>query len=424
MKKNIFMLAALFSVGLAMTSCSSSDDNDGTNPVDKGFLEYPYSTLSVADQKLKLSAEGESTIKKMEGLASEESVKLLESFANIQDGLFDLLDANITTLSTEETIVKLSKYYGEYVWNVETETWSKSDKLDVTDKFIAIFPANDQDENNTAKIEATAVASNVTINENEIPSNVVANLYVSDKKTGEITAEATGISESTFVETGKVNANLGAYTLTSTVDKKGNNNTVKLNFSKGTDAIINGSVDLAATITQAMLDSGDLSSAGDGNVLIKINDNVAIVGYVDGKALIPEMDAMDLEYDNIHNKYPWGEGKDGDIAKEELALSKKKIEIINKYSNLALVSTTEKYKIAKVTLDLDIKEVQATSSKKDGKDKYGNDNYVTYTYTDYDTNNQLIFTFNDDTKVEASVFFGTGFDKVITAWDKFIALFN
>lgn len=420
MKRNIFILAALFSAGLAMTSCSSDDDKDSND--NKDYLNYPYSALSIADQKLKLSTDGESTIKKIEGLASEESVLLLESFANIQDGLLDLLDVKVTSRSTEETVVKLSKYYGEYVWDVKTGTWSKSEKT-VTDKFVAIFPAKKQDTKNTGKIEATATSSNVNINGNEIPSKVVANLYVSDKKTGEITAEATGINESTFVETGKIKANLGGYNLISTVDKKGNNNTVKLDFTKGSDQIIDGSADLVATITQEMLDAQNYSSVADGNVFIKIDNNVTIVGYIDGKSLIPAMDAIDLEYDKVYNKYPWGDGKEGERSKEELALDKKRVDIINKYTNLALVSTAEKYKIAKVTVDLDIKETQETGVK-NIKDDKGNTTQTKYTYTNYNTENQLIFNFNDNTKVEASVFFGSGFNKVITAWDNFIALFN
>lgn len=403
MKKYIFALGLALSVGFTFSACSDDDDKGGNGGGDpKSLLEYPYSTLTEADQKKKLSQEGESTIKLMQALPDEASVKLLDSFSAIGDELFYVLgETESPSQSALRSTTVLSEYAGKYEWNAKTQAWDKStDK--VTDKLIAIFPAKRGGTANDGKIEVTKVDSKQTIDDVVIPSNVSAKLFVSDKQVGELTADAAGINESTLVETAKVNIALGAYRFVTDINKKGSQNVVQSIFVKGSDAILSIAADLQAAITVEMLEKEDVSSIKDGNFTIAIVKDLVIAGYVDGKSLAPEIKKISDEKDALDNQYPWT----SDLEKKLLELKKKEVEAINKYSNLALVSTTEKYKVAKVTFDLDIEE------------------YPMSNYTQYDTEIKLVLNFNDKTKVDADVFFGTGFNKVVTMWEDLIAKFN
>lgn len=322
-----------------------------------------------------------------------------------------------------ESIIKLSKYHGEYTWDAETEDWVKSDK-EVTDKLIAIFPATRTSKSNDGKIEVKASASSTVIENHEIPSNVVADFYVANSKKGEMTLEATGVSESSFVETAKLNMALGMYNLTADVDKKGNKNTAKVNFTKGDDAILSAFADLEAIITAENLDKEDISSVKDGNFVITIAKDLAIAGYVDGKSLLAEINKIEEEEEAAYESYDWTGGKLGEYEKALLDLAKRKVAAFNAYTNLALVSTSEEYKVAKVSFELDIEEYEATGyydKNQDGEIDY---NTEKYNYTVYYTSEMYILNFNDDTKVEASVFFGEGFDKVVKMWEDFVEKFN
>lgn len=422
MKKHFFTFAAILFASFALFSCSSSDKEDVTDP--KELLNYPYSKLSVADQKIKLAAEGEATMKQLEALPNEKSVKLLESFNEISEGLFSLLGDTPETYALK-AVTKLSKYYGEYEWDATNEEWNKT-KNNVTNKLVAIFPSSKASKTNDGKMEITATASTVEINGHEIPSGVVAKLFASNKQEGEITATSTGINESSYVETADVIAALGAYKLVLDIDKKGNKNQAKVEFTKGSDLIINADADLDAVITAEMLSKDDVSTVKDANVVAKIAKNLAAAGYVDGKSLLPELDRIEQAQDELYNKYPWNSGKLKELEEEYLALEKERIEVLNKYSNLALVSTSETYKIAKITFALEVQKYERTGYTYDlDKDGYPIwETEKTYKYTSYETDDKVILNFNDETKVDADVFFGTGFSKIIAMWDNFISQFN
>lgn len=422
MKKNFFILTAIVFASFGLFSCSSSDDNGGKEDP-KELLDLPYSTLSVADQKKKLSSQGEATIAKLQDLPNEASVELIASFNEISEGLFYLLEETPVKSKAAESIIKLSKYYGEYAWDAKTEEWTKSDK-EVTDKLIAIFPSSRKATSNDGKIEIKATASNVVIENNEIPSNVVADLYVSNSKKGAITLNTTGINESSFVETANLNVLLGSYNLTADVDKKDNKNSAKMNFTKGSDAIIKASADLEAKITAEILDREDLSSVKDANLVITIAEDLAIAGYVDGKSLLAEFDKIEKEEDIEKENYQWDGGKLAEYEQAMLDFAKRRITALNKYSNLALVSTSEEYKVAKVTFDLDIYEYESTGYfDKDGDGEIDYEEEM-YKYTAYYTSEMYILNFDDKTKTEASVFFGEGFDKIAKMWNDFILKFN
>ena len=421
MKKNIFAIVAILFAGFAFSSCSSDKDEPEISRAEE-LLRLPYSTLQVADQKKKLSAEAEVVMKSMEGLTTDKSVKLLASFNEINSGLFDLLESPSADANLLKSIVKLSSYFGEYTWDAATEEWVKSDKV-VADKLVLLFPAVKGAATNDGKIEVKAITSTVIINGREIPSNVVADLFVSDKKEGVITAIATGINESTFVETADVVATLGAYKLVVDVDKKGAKNEAKMQFTKDNGVILDAAANLEANITAAMLENEDVSSVSDGNFVATVTNNLAGAGYVDGKTLAPILKKIEDAQEAVYGNYDYYDGKEGEREAKYLALEQEKIAAMNAYSNLGLVSTTETYKVAKVAFELFVEKRERTAQIKE-KNEAGETIYKDYKYTAYDTEEIIVLYFNDNTKVTADVFFGTGFDKIFNMWNEFVGKFN
>lgn len=425
MKKNFYLPVAILFASFVLFSCSSSDDEQNGNG--SGLLNLPYSDLSVPDQKKKLAAEGESTIQKMQDLPNEASLKLLDSFSGIAADLFTVLgEKNLRSNEVQpgkpisdyfglQSVGQLANYYGAYEWNLITRQWEKTNK-DVGEKLIAVFPAQKDQATNNGRMEIVA-SSSITIEGKEIPTNMVAELYVNDKKEGEILLTSTGVNESSFFDTANLSVSLGStYKLVADANKTGGKNVVKMDFTKGSFSILSAQADLEAVITREMLDEEIYSSIKDANIQITIADNIAAVGYIDGKNFIAEMNKIEAEEDKIYEDYSQWKGKLGERENALLELERRRIAAMNTYTNLALVSISEEYKVAKISFELDVEETTRTD--------YVDWPNGEYKYTAYNTSEVIILNFNDETQVEAEVFFGAGFDKLMKVWEDFIARFN
>ena len=392
--KKIFLVVAV-ALSALMVSCSSSD-NDEPKPNVESLLKLPYSTLSPADQKTKLAAESETVLKQVEGLPNEASVKLLASFSEIFKELYYLLedgesqDDVVIPRTNAETLVLLSEYYGQYEYG--DEGWEKT--KDLTDKLVAIFPATKESSKNDGMIEVTAEASDITINENQLPKKAVGTFYVDNKKVGDASLNTTGISKTNIIETANVKANLGVYTASVDVNKKGSANVIAAKFQNGNNVILNLNADLVANVTVDNLNNDNYASIKDGNFSMNLGDDLVLVGFVDGATLAPALEKIEAEMDKLYDS-PWSLDRDRLYSE----LEKKQIDVINQNSNVALVSTKEGYKIAKASLHL----------------------YVANDY--YYTETALVLSFSDNTDVAADVFFGSGFSKVVdqinSIWNKF-----
>lgn len=423
MRKFLIKPVAISIAAITMFSCSSKDDDlSGAHPQD--LLKLPYSTLSIADQKKKLSAEGESTINLVKDFSNEKSAILLSSFNKKANALYELLNAQPQRSNINRAVVQLANYHGEYIWDAKTSMWTKSEK-EVTDKLVALFPADFKSTTNNGKIEVKALSKTV-IQGNEIPTNVVAELFVADTKEGEISAVATGVNESTFAETARIDVKLGAYKLEVDADKKGSKNTAKGEVAKNAQSIFSFYSDLAANISQQMIDSEDISSVGDGNASLTISNDLAAAGYVDGKSLLPELKRLDDAQESLWDEYYTGKINAGEAEKQQLELDKSRVNAINKFSNLALVSTVERFKVAKISVELEIEEDPRVGYiyKRDENGNIIWDDYETYEYVEYYTEEIFVLHFDDKTTVEASVFFGEGFDKLVKMWEDLVVTFE
>lgn len=290
---------------------------------------------------------------------------------------------------------------------------------------MALFPADFKSTTNNGKIEVKALSKTV-IQGNEIPSNVVAKLFVADVKEGEIAAIAIGINEATFAETARIDVQLGAYKVGVDADKKGSQNKAKGEVTKNAQSIFSFYSDLAANITQQMINSEDIPSVQDGNASLTIGNDLAAAGYVDGKSLLPKLKRLDNAEASLWQEYDAGKITIEEAEKQQLELEKSKVNAKNNFPNIALVSTSERYKLAKISVKLEIEENTGVSRiyKKDENGDNIWDDYETYEYTEYYTEEIFVLHFDDKTTVEASVFFGEGFDKLVKMWEDLVITFE
>lgn len=429
--RNFFLTtAAILLASSCFYSCSDSDNGTGGGvDIDK-VLEYPYSKLTPEEQKKKLVNDGREISTQITGIADESSTKALYSLTEISESLISLLDNDadeltpVKALKTEDLIVKLSKYTGAYTWDSAKEEWKKDADAD---NLVLVFPAYKGDTKTQGKLELVAKSSGVVIDNHEVPSKIDAVIYVANKKEGSIQVVATGINEVKIVETADMNISLGDYLLASDINKKGSKNKANLEFSKNSTALIKGYIDLAGEITAEVLEDEDFSNFDNGNLSLALSDKLALVGFVDIKSLFSAEERIGKQIDAIYVAYKnegdvlWNEYKEGKITGDEYVTKREElfkshmdkakvykleeIELYNKYTNIALASTSEKYKVASVFFEFD----------NEGWDDYG---------WFYDDCRIIYLKFNDETRITPDVFFGEGFTSVVNIWNDFLEKFN
>lgn len=429
MRKLFLTTTAILLAVTCFYSCSDSDNGKGGGKEVDKILEYPYSKLTPEEQKKKLVNDGQEISKQITGIADESSMKALNSLVEISGGLISLLEGtddlpNAKAATAEDVIVKLSKYTGAYTWDSAKEEWKKDADAE---NLVLIFPAYKGDTKTQGKLELSATASGVLIDNNEIPSKIEGTIYVANKKEGSIFFTATGIDKSKVVETADMTISLGNYNLAADVNKKSSKNELNLGFGNGTNSIITGYADLTANITVEMIENEDLASLGDGNFSLILSDKLALVGFVDVKSLIAEEQRIDEAIDVIYEAYKEAQStlseeyykenitSDEYYAKrEELFKSYKdkvkplkveEAELNNKYTNIVLASTSEKHKIASLYFEFD----------NASWDEYG---------WFYDDCRVMYLKFNDETRVAPDVFFGDGFTSVVNIWNAFFEKFQ
>lgn len=273
---------------------------------------------------------------------------------------------------------EIADLYGEYVWNADDEEW---DYISNPDSIIVKYPATKAGESNNARIVITA----------DIPAgaepyakvDVKAEIYVDDKVEGTITSAPTQVSIDKYPATAPTTITLGEYVMD--IDaKRGKPNTTSFTFKKDKETLFEGSA-----IIDADLDA-------ENPVLGKSSAEVIIWGQYTVKG---EGDIVKFrkEREEIREKYNYDdEGEEGKKMYEEIAAS---------FNN----------NVEARLYDSDDKEVATVTLRAKIDDEYGD-------YTFYTTGG--VFEFFDDSRVDVDVYFGTGFEDVIKAWQDFIGKLN
>lgn len=359
MKKLLLTALSLFCLTFVFVSCSSDDDNGGVNG--GKYENTPYSKLTAEAQKEKLSDDAISFLTEMDGLADVKSLNVLKAFYGICNtyGGPDLPNSP----AAGKDVIYINDFYGKYTFNPTTGEWNKTASAD---KLVLSFPVS---ETSNGEITATGVASNIEADSIQIPRELNAKVYQDSKEVGSVQVKANLANLESIPSSASVKFTLDSYEFTTSVTK-GGTNTASMKLTKGSKVLVDGKASLVANLDELVDDNAN--SIKVGNVEISLLDKLALAGKVDFPNLAKAQYVVEETLQEGTKAYA-----------EAMAAAQ------NKYAKLDLVSTKEGTKIAKVTSI-------AVSSP----------------YGWYNTVDALQF--NDSTIVQGDVYFGEGFDTVIS----------
>ena len=394
---------------LFIVACKNGPSPD--RPDIDAYNNYPYSSLTVEQQKDKLADESDAILKNLKDLPNADGVKVLKSFFNLLEQSTPEME-EVLDYDKNKNIINVKDMNGEFTWNAATESWSKKA---LSNKVVFNFPVNNSTSNN-GKVEITGTGSgkqeNVDGGKIELPKDAKFTAFLSNKEVASIEVKATDPNIDNIAKDASVKVALGNYVI-STSAKKDTDSKVSSTFSfkSGSnvilDAILSSTIDWEYIYEYERYMGYDYETwesiyetVKDTTIMLdyqvaelNIGNNLAIVGYVNVKEMNKKLDEIYEKYDNL----PWNE-----VNRE--AETKEKVAVYNANMKMTLVSKKDKCKIATLKF-ICVTEI---------------DDYDGYKYFYMEP----VFVFNDKTEVSAETFFSTGFNKVIGAWMDFLESFN
>jgi hypothetical protein len=270
-----------------------------------------------------------------------------------------------------EDIITIKDFFGKYTWN--NGAWDESESAD---KAVLEFPVGSA----TGRIEATGVSSEYSIEEEgvnvQFPKQLTVKIFYNNAQCGSIEANGDALTandEFGVPATASLTITIDGYTIAQTFTK--GDATAKLTLKNGDNTLVAATAKLDGNI-DSIVDNDRYIPEGT-NFSMTLMDNLMLVGKVDIASMNKEMDALDNA--------------------DEESYDKGYVEAFNKHVEIYLASTKDKTKIAKLLLKL----------VDNGDGEYNADFYLK---------------FNDETEVEAVVYFTEGFDAVIENFEDFMEL--
>jgi hypothetical protein len=456
------LLLALVAAQLT-TSCSS--DNSETDEVTSenlneqiaNLVKQPYSKLTPGEQKIKLEAEANEMLLEMDKSKTSGAVEAIQNLGN----LLDISSVDIFNGKNDnqiEDILNVSGVYGIYTWNSTKKIWIKTTS---TTELKFLFPAKTTTTSNNATLSSKAISSDIKVklkdtygnwvynpNTNEytqtpsindeffLPTSVDANLTIDNAQaaTFAIKAKYSNEKETPDDFSYKMILNDGyAYGISS---KKGDTNTVESAFTYKEKNLVKFTVGSTAKI-DALIDDNDalVSYRGTANGLVELMDNFVIVANIDITGL--GNDEAALEKSLAYPDYPDYESPKADFkayytAKNTYYKKYSEGNVVNSNKNVKLILVSKKdgtkiadifYRSEKGYSYIDQIPVWIINSYyTNGGYWSSNGNGEAITIQQYDE--VLYLKFNDNTEVEMSAYFSTGFDKLETKFEDFLKSFD
>ena len=388
------------------------------------YDKYPYSSLSIEEQKDKLAAESDAILSSLNGLQNEDGIKVLKSFFYLlNQSYLDIED--VLDFDEDSYIINVKDMNGEFTWNTTTESW---DKKALSGKIIFNFPVETSTTNN-GKVEITGAGSGnkgdyYIDGESgliEIPKNLKLVVSLSSKEVASYELKATDPNVDNIVNDATVKIALGNYVISTNTQKEADSKVSStLSIKAGSNVIIDAI--LSSTINweyvyeyetsislqwddkkqnwvvyDSETETDTIITLDFQNVELSIGSDLAIVGYVNLKEMNSQFDKISKKYRDTYGYDPWYWT---DTTKE--AAIKEEVAAYNANIKMILVSKKDKYKIASLKFGYTT-------------ETYGSSKYFYI---------EPILVFNDKTEASLETFFGEGFDKVIDAWMNFFMSFE
>ncbi len=422
MKKNIFSLFLLAGLSVSLFSCGGNGDDEA--PI-LNETEYPSSTETPEAIRETLATKGESLISATEGIVNEPATKALNSFSLLIEHLNEPAGVALKAQSTSSTdLLELSELCGKYTYDAAKTSWT-TETIE-GNKAVFIFPAEEGGSDNNAQIEITYANTQLSHdNQNlTIPQSVDAVITVNGKKEGNMNVSVSNMNTTSLFNDVTTSCILGGYSLTGKLENLDNEAKATVNFTANGKNLISAVADLDVDINLDNINAQDYSSMADGNLSITLEEDIAIVGYIDVANIMPlidnyeslisgynnSMDSLYNAYDELtggeYNEELWNEYySQVNTLQENIAeLELKQAEETQKFYSLILVSKAQQKRLADVVLRSSLIE-----------EKYDD-------WTSYYVEETVVFAFADGVEVDAEVYFGTGFESVLSALEDLFQL--
>ena len=434
-------------------SCSSNNGVDDPTPQDlanqiAAIIKQPYSKLTPSEQKVKLEAEANTMLVQMDKSKTSGAIEAMQNLENLLSiGSIDIFNGKND--NQIEDVLNVSGVYAIYTWNNSKQDWVKSSS---TSELKFVFPAKKNLTTNNASFSSKSTSSNIKVEIEDtygnwvydpktgnyiqtpsindyfyLPTSVDAILTIDNAQAATFAANAkyTGMIEAPDEASFKMVLNDG-YTFEISGAKKATANTAKSSFTYNGKNLISFNAGSTADIDALIEDEDLIQYQGKANGLIQIMDNFLIVADMDIAAQTKDEEALKktLIYPDYNSKTYFT-----DLNTYNLKESEGYAVAYNKNLKLMLVSKKDGTKIADVIQHSEKGYFYNTYSK-----WVVSNNYPPYGgFWDYDPkggvlvqyyDTVLYLKFNDNTEVEMSAYFSTGFDTLETKFEDFLKAFE
>ncbi|WP_310558644.1 hypothetical protein [Flavobacterium sp.] len=449
MKKIILLLAV---VSQLVISCSSSGGTDEPTVQDlndqiAAIVKQPYSNLTPAQQKVKLEAEANDMLTQMDKSKTSGAIEAMQNLENLLSiGSIDLFNGKND--NQIEDILNVSGVYAIYTWNRSKQDWVKTSS---TSELKFVFPAKKNLTSNNASFSSKGISSNIKVEIEDsynwqtgavindsfyLPTSVDAVLTIDNAQAATFAANAkyTGTVEAPDEASFKMVLNDG-YSYEISGGKKATANFAKSSFSYNGKNLISFTAGSTADIDALINDDSLIQYQGKANGLVQIMDNFLIVADMD--IATQTKDDQALEASLVYPNYPDYDSPTANFKAYYTAqntynknYSEGNVLNSNKNIKLILVSKKDGTKIADVvshsekgdSYDTELPVWIKNSNYTNGGYWTNNGNGEIITVQYYDT--VLYLKFNDNTEVEMSAYFSTGFDTLETKFEDFLKAFE
>jgi hypothetical protein len=449
MFKKIILLTAI--VSQLTISCSQGEDS--VNPTQENLdaqieaiTKLPYSSLKPEQQKIKLETEANDMLVQLDKSKTSGAIEAIENLGNLLSiNTVDILNGKNENQIAD--VLNVSGVYGIYTWNNDKQIWVKTAS---TTELKFIFPAKKSQTINNAILSSKSTSSDIKVKitdtygdwiynsatdtytqtpsiEDEffLPTSVDASLLIDNKPAATflLNAKYTNGKETPDESSYKMVLNDG-YTFE--ISGKKQPIEAKSSFTFEGKNIIEFNSGSTANIDELLKDDYLNKYLGTANGLIKLMDNFVIVVNTNIEGLTNDEVALEnsLVYPDYQSKTYYT-----DLNNYNKKYSEGSALLNNKNTKLILVSKKDGTKIA----DVIQKSVKGYSYYSNSI--WVNDNSVaTYGgYWDYSNTPEtlvqeydevLYLKFNDNTEVEMSAYFSTGFDTLNTKFEDFLKAFE
>jgi hypothetical protein len=448
--KKIILLSMILSQ-LAI-SCSSDDNPDPTDSQSlteqiEAILKQPYSKLTPSEQKVKLEAEANTMLVPMDKSKTSGAVEAMQNLGNLLSiGAVDIFNGKND--NKIEDIINVSGVYGIYTWNNSKQDWIKTAS---STELKFVFPAKKNLTTNNASFSSKSVSSNIKVKMEDsynwqtgaiindyfyLPTSADAILTIDNAQAATFVANAkyTGTVEAPDEASFKMVLNDG-YSYEISGGKKATANTAKSSFTYNGKNLVSFTSGSTADIDILIKDDALIQYQGKANGLVQIMDNFIIIADMDIATQTKDEEALEKslvypthpDYDSPNANYKAYYTAENTYNKK---YSEGKVLNSNKNIKLILVSKKDGTKIADVVYrsekgdsydyELPVWIVDKYSTNGGYWSYTGKGEIITIQYYD----EMLYLKFNDNTEVEMSAYFSTGFDTLETKFEDFLKAFE